>query len=116
MHFERDAMERVHLFRAHVVGLPNVLHPDEHVSLAIGRRQFWLREHARRILCCCNRGLGHQLSPPCEAPASGLRVCFFTLSPAFSVLSTRLGPVMTSDPAVSPLTISMSDSPVIPVV
>src|SRR6266540_862083 len=50
------------------------------------------------------------------APASGFFVCRFTVEPSFKVLSTRLGPVTTSVPACKPLTISISDSPVMPVV
>src|SRR5436190_3967865 len=98
-------MQGVHLFRAHLVSLPEVPHRDQR-SL-VGPPIVWrsLTPGLTNNLCVCFRcdsGFAHQLPPLAFELPPAARCWRLTVIPSFKVFSTRLGPLTTSMPDCRP--------------
>src|SRR4029079_5481894 len=112
-------MQRVHLFRSHLVGFTDVAQREERIGVVrprrgtserLGRQHSWFC--AWGCYECC---VAHQL-PSLAFALPYFFSCRLTVMPSLSVFNTRLGARTISWPDLTPLVTSMSASPVMPVV
>src|SRR4051794_33376094 len=95
------------LLHTHVIGFPDVLHPDKGFA----------RCSVVRRLCSVAVFVVHKaIHQDLFAFSPSFFTWRFTMVPSLRVLRTRLGPVITSSPSFRPVRICRSDSPMMPVV